>query len=39
MVFEREKLNHVVVGYGAAHKGNTFLNAVGENSKIFKICC
>ena len=26
----------VVVGYGAAHKGNTFLNAVGEESKILK---
>jgi hypothetical protein len=33
---EREKLGHVVVGYGAAHKGNTFLNAVGEKSKTLK---
>jgi hypothetical protein len=33
---EREKLGHVVVGYGAAHKGNTFLNAVGEASKTLK---
>jgi len=30
---EREKAGDVVVGYGAAHKGNTFLNAVGEASK------
>lgn len=33
---EKEKLGHVIVGYGAAHKGNTFLNAVGEASKILK---
>tara|TARA_B100000900_G_C20601046_1_gene725603 strand:- start:2224 stop:3465 length:1242 start_codon:yes stop_codon:yes gene_type:complete len=33
---EREKLGHVVVGYGAAHKGNTFLNAVGEASRTLK---
>lgn len=33
---EREKLGHIVVGYGAAHKGNTFLNAVGEKSKTLK---
>jgi hypothetical protein len=30
---ERKKAGDVVVGYGAAHKGNTFLNAVGEASK------
>lgn len=30
---ERIKAGDVVVGYGAAHKGNTFLNAVGEASK------
>jgi hypothetical protein len=30
---ERRKAGDVVVGYGAAHKGNTFLNAVGEASK------
>ena len=35
-LIEREKLGHVVVGYGAAHKGNTFLNAVGEASKTLK---
>ncbi len=35
-LIEREKLDHVVVGYGAAHKGNTFLNAVGEASKTLK---
>lgn len=28
--------DNVVVGYGAAHKGNTFLNAVGEASRILK---
>jgi hypothetical protein len=27
---------NVVVGYGAAHKGNTFLNAIGEASKTLK---
>lgn len=27
---------NVVVGYGAAHKGNTFLNAVGEASKTLE---
>lgn len=30
---ERSRAGDVVVGYGAAHKGNTFLNAVGEASK------
>jgi hypothetical protein len=30
---ERKDAGDVVVGYGAAHKGNTFLNAVGEASK------
>ncbi len=30
---ERKRAGDVVVGYGAAHKGNTFLNAVGEASK------
>jgi hypothetical protein len=35
-LLEREKLGHVVVGYGAAHKGNTFLNAVGDASKTLK---
>ncbi|WP_159784570.1 class I SAM-dependent methyltransferase [Sodalinema gerasimenkoae] len=30
---ERKQAGDVVVGYGAAHKGNTFLNAVGEASK------
>lgn len=30
---ERRQAGDVVVGYGAAHKGNTFLNAVGEASK------
>jgi hypothetical protein len=30
---ERRLAGDVVVGYGAAHKGNTFLNAVGEASK------
>jgi hypothetical protein len=29
----RRQAGDVVVGYGAAHKGNTFLNAVGEASK------
>jgi hypothetical protein len=33
---EREKAGDVVVGYGAAHKGNTFLNAVGEASKTVR---
>ena len=35
-LLQREELNHVVVGYGAAHKGNTFLNAVGEAAKPLK---
>lgn len=30
---ERKLAGDVVVGYGAAHKGNTFLNAVGEASR------
>jgi hypothetical protein len=30
---ERKQAGDVVAGYGAAHKGNTFLNAVGEASK------
>ena len=30
---ERRRAGDVVVGYGAAHKGNTFLNSVGEASK------
>jgi hypothetical protein len=30
---ERHQAGDVVVGYGAAHKGNTFLNAVGGASK------
>jgi hypothetical protein len=30
---ERRNAGDVVVGYGAAHKGNTFLNAVGPESK------
>lgn len=30
---ERHDAGDVVVGYGAAHKGNTFLNSVGEASK------
>ncbi len=32
-LLEKKKNGDVVVGYGAAHKGNTFLNAVGEASK------
>ena len=35
-LIERKKAGDIVVGYGAAHKGNTFLNAVGESSKILK---
>lgn len=30
---DRRLAGDIVVGYGAAHKGNTFLNAVGESSK------
>jgi hypothetical protein len=30
---ESKQVGDVVVGYGAAHKGNTFLNAVGEASR------
>jgi hypothetical protein len=33
---ERITKNDVVIGYGAAHKGNTFLNSVGEKSKCLK---
>ena len=33
---DQEAAGNTVVGYGAAHKGNTFLNAVGEESKILK---
>ena len=35
-LIERKKSGGIVVGYGAAHKGNTFLNAVGESSKTLK---
>ena len=35
-LIERKKFGGIVVGYGAAHKGNTFLNAVGESSKTLK---
>lgn len=35
-LIERKKSGGIVVGYGAAHKGNTFLNAVGGSSKILK---
>ena len=30
---ERKRSGDVVVGYGAAHKGNTFLNAVGDAAR------
>jgi hypothetical protein len=30
---ERKRVGDVVAGYGAAHKGNTFLNAVGEAAR------
>jgi hypothetical protein len=30
---ERKQNGDIVVGYGAAHKGNTFLNSVGDESK------
>lgn len=33
---DRRLAGDVVVGYGAAHKGNTFLNAVGEASKTLE---
>ena len=33
---DRRSAGDVVVGYGAAHKGNTFLNAVGEASRTLK---
>jgi 2-polyprenyl-3-methyl-5-hydroxy-6-metoxy-1,4-benzoquinol methylase len=33
---ERQQAGDTVVGYGAAHKGNTFLNAVGDAAKILK---
>ncbi len=32
-LLECSLLGKVVVGYGAAHKGNTFLNAVGDSSR------
>lgn len=32
----RRDAGDVVAGYGAAHKGNTFLNAVGEASRILE---
>ena len=35
-LYERKLNKNIVVGYGAAHKGNTFLNSVGEASKILK---
>jgi len=33
---DQKAAGNVVVGYGAAHKGNTFLNAVGEASKTLE---
>jgi hypothetical protein len=33
---ERKYCGDVVVGYGAAHKGNTFLNAVGEDVRYMR---
>lgn len=33
---EREQEGAVVVGYGAAHKGNTFLNSVGNPSRTLR---
>jgi len=33
---DKASIGDTVVGYGAAHKGNTFLNAVGEASKTLK---
>jgi hypothetical protein len=33
---DRKNSGDIVAGYGAAHKGNTFLNAVGEASKTLK---
>ena len=33
---DRKKSGDIVAGYGAAHKGNTFLNAVGEASRTLK---
>jgi hypothetical protein len=35
-LLERNRCGDVVVGYGAAHKGNTFLNSVGEASKVLR---
>lgn len=32
-LIEKKNNGEVVVGFGAAHKGNSFLNAVGEESK------
>jgi hypothetical protein len=33
---DKKQAGDIVVGYGAAHKGNTFLNAVGEQSKTLE---
>jgi hypothetical protein len=33
---EKESMGEVVVGFGAAHKGNTFLNAVGDQATSIK---
>ena len=35
-LLENERQGRVVVGYGAAHKGNTFLNSIGEASRVLK---
>lgn len=35
-LLERQRGGDVVVGYGAAHKGNTFLNSVGTPSSTIK---
>lgn len=35
-LIERHNAGDRVVGYGAAHKGNTFLNSVGSEAKIIR---
>lgn len=35
-LLDRHKNGDVVVGYGAAHKGNTFLNTIGDAAKVLR---
>jgi hypothetical protein len=35
-LLDLNKRGNIIVGYGAAHKGNTFLNSIGEASRVLQ---